>query len=62
MPGDLVFFAGSDGTMTAPGHVGVVIGQRLMIVAPFSGEDVGIEPYAGTPGLVGCTDLAAARG
>src|ERR1019366_8060 len=21
-PGDLVFFAGSDGTMTAPGHVG----------------------------------------
>lgn len=44
MPGDLVFFAGSDGTMTAPGHVGVVIGQGLVIVAPFTGEDVGIEP------------------
>ena len=25
-PGDLVFFAGSDGTVTAPGHVGLVIG------------------------------------
>ena len=23
-PGDLVFFAGADGTMTAPGHVGIV--------------------------------------
>ncbi len=27
-PGDLVFFAGSDGTMTAPGHVGIVTGPR----------------------------------
>ena len=26
-PGDLVFFAGSDGTMTAPGHVGIVTGH-----------------------------------
>jgi cell wall-associated NlpC family hydrolase len=26
-PGDLVFFAGSDGTTTAPGHVGLVIGN-----------------------------------
>jgi cell wall-associated NlpC family hydrolase len=25
-PGDLVFFAGSDGTPQAPGHVGTVIG------------------------------------
>jgi cell wall-associated NlpC family hydrolase len=24
-PGDLVFFAGSDGTLTSPGHVGIVI-------------------------------------
>ena len=27
-PGDLVFFAGSDGTMTAPGHVGIVTGHQ----------------------------------
>src|SRR5207245_10438548 len=24
-PGDLVFFVGSDGTMTAPGHVGIAV-------------------------------------
>ena len=27
-PGDLVFFAGADGTVTDPGHVGLVIGER----------------------------------
>ena len=33
--GDLVFFAGSDGTMTQPGHVGLVIdpAQHLMVEA-----------------------------
>jgi cell wall-associated NlpC family hydrolase len=30
-PGDLVFFAGSDGTQTNPGHVGLVIGKGKMI-------------------------------
>jgi cell wall-associated NlpC family hydrolase len=34
-PGDLVFFAGSDGTMTAPGHVGIVTGPGTMIDAPY---------------------------
>ena len=24
-PGDLVFFAGADGTVTSPGHVGIVV-------------------------------------
>ena len=39
-PGDLVFFAGSDGTMTAPGHVGIVIaGHDMMIDAPHDGPD-----------------------
>ncbi|TDE22817.1 NlpC/P60 family protein [Actinomadura sp. 6K520] len=32
-PGDLVFFAGSRGTPTAPGHVGIVIGGGRMIEA-----------------------------
>ena len=32
-PGDLVFFAGGDGTAAAPGHVGIVIGLHQMIEA-----------------------------
>src|SRR5450759_4346567 len=32
-PGDLVFFAGADGTPTSPGHVGLVIGHGQRIEA-----------------------------
>jgi peptidoglycan DL-endopeptidase CwlO len=53
-PGDLVFFAGSDGTVTAPGHVGMVIGHGMMIDAPYQGQLVRIEPYANA-GVVGFT-------
>jgi len=42
-------------TITAPGHVGIVIGDGLMIDAPFTGADVRIEPYSAVPGLVGFT-------
>jgi len=35
-PGDLVFFAGSDGTDTNPGHVGIYIGNGEMIDAPYT--------------------------
>jgi len=35
-PGDLVFFPGSDGTMTDPGHVGIYAGHGMMIDAPFT--------------------------
>ena len=31
--GDLVFFAGGDGTGTAPGHVGLVLGPHEMVEA-----------------------------
>jgi len=44
-PGDLVFFAGADGTVKDPGHVGIVIGHDLMIQAPFPGQDVGIASF-----------------
>jgi cell wall-associated NlpC family hydrolase len=54
-PGDLVFFAGSDGTMTAPGHVGIATGNHTMIDAPRPGETVREESYAGSPDLVGFT-------
>jgi peptidoglycan DL-endopeptidase CwlO len=46
--GDLVFFAGSDGTATAPGHVGLVIGKNTMIEAYASGTPVRISTF-GTP-------------
>jgi peptidoglycan DL-endopeptidase CwlO len=44
-PGDLVFFAGADGTPAAPGHVGLVIGNGLMIEAYATGFPVRIAPY-----------------
>jgi cell wall-associated NlpC family hydrolase len=43
-PGDLVFYAGSDGTPTAPGHVGIYVGNGLMIDAPYTGTDVQVDP------------------
>ncbi|MBV9208881.1 MAG: C40 family peptidase [Actinobacteria bacterium] len=51
-PGDLVFFAGADGTPAAPGHVGLVIGQGKMIEAYATGFPVRISTYgtAASPG------------
>ncbi len=55
-PGDLVFFAGSDGTMSAPGHVGIVIaGHDMMIAAPTTGQTVTRQSFAGSADLVGFT-------
>lgn len=53
-PGDLVFFAGSDGTAAAPGHVGLVVdpGQHLMIDAYVTGDPVAYDTY-GLPGSRG---------
>jgi cell wall-associated NlpC family hydrolase len=42
-PGDLVFYVGSDGTKTAPGHVGIYVGNNQMIVAPHTGASVEVE-------------------
>ena len=46
-PGDLVFFAGSDGTPQAPGHVGIVVNPRrhLMIDAYATGLPVEYDTY-----------------
>lgn len=57
-PGDLVFFAGSDGTMTDPGHVGIVIGGGKMIQALGTGYPVMVSSYH-RPDLVGFTDPAS---
>jgi cell wall-associated NlpC family hydrolase len=42
-PGDLVFFVGSDGSYSVPGHVGIYIGHSEMIDAPYTGVNVRIE-------------------
>ena len=39
-PGDLLFFAGSDGTAQSPGHVGIYVGNGQMIDAPYTGTTV----------------------
>ncbi len=44
-PGDLVFFAGSDGTPTSPGHVGLVIGKNKMIEAYATGFPIRISTF-----------------
>jgi peptidoglycan DL-endopeptidase CwlO len=44
-PGDLVFFAGSDGTPASPGHVGLVIGKNTMIEAYATGFPIRISQF-----------------
>jgi cell wall-associated NlpC family hydrolase len=57
-PGDLVFFPGSDGTAAAPGHVGIYIGNGMMIDAPHTGTDVRIEPVGDPTAIRRVTGLA----
>jgi peptidoglycan DL-endopeptidase CwlO len=54
-PGDLVFFAGSDGT--APGHVGILTGTNQMIDAPYSGQDIRYDEFSAAT-VVGYTQPA----
>ncbi|HLX47068.1 MAG TPA: NlpC/P60 family protein [Streptosporangiaceae bacterium] len=52
-PGDLVFFAGSDGTMTNPGHVGIVIGKNLMVEAYATGFPIRISSFGTSSSAAG---------
>ena len=66
-PGDLVFFAGADGTATSPGHVGLVIGNGQMIEAYAPGSRSGSSVRRGQLAArgsdpVGFTDPAAHAG
>lgn len=51
-PGDLVFFAGSDGTDASPGHVGIYIGNGEMIDAPYSGTTVQVHSVSSAGPIV----------
>jgi peptidoglycan DL-endopeptidase CwlO len=59
--GDLVFFAGGDGTVSSPGHVGLVIGGGLMVEAYSAGFPIRIAPYKNRD-PVGFTQPWARRG
>jgi peptidoglycan DL-endopeptidase CwlO len=45
-PGDLVLTAGSDGTLSSPGHVGMFIGDGLVVEAPQTGDVVKVVTYS----------------
>ncbi|HEX4832685.1 MAG TPA: NlpC/P60 family protein [Trebonia sp.] len=49
-PGDLVFFAGSDGTTAAPGHVALVIGKNTMIEAYATGFPLRVSKFGNVAG------------
>ena len=57
-PGDLVFFAGADGTVTDPGHVGLVIGNGKMVEAYATGFPIRVSSYQNR-GAIGFTRPAA---
>jgi peptidoglycan DL-endopeptidase CwlO len=44
-PGDLVLTPGSDGTLAAPGHVAMFIGEGLVVEAPHTGDVVKVVTY-----------------
>ena len=46
-PGDLIFTAGSDGTNAAPGHVGMYIGDDMVIDAPHTGAFIELSKFDG---------------
>ncbi|MFE9428969.1 NlpC/P60 family protein [Kitasatospora sp. NPDC006697] len=52
-PGDLVFTPGSDGTASAPGHVGMYIGNSQVIEAPHTGAAVRLTPLSQWTGSAG---------
>jgi cell wall-associated NlpC family hydrolase len=45
-PGDLLFLVGSDGSPSSPGHVGMYIGDGLVIQAPQTGQNVQLSPLS----------------
>lgn len=55
-PGDLVFYAGADGTPAAPGHVGIYVGNGEIIDAPHRGARVRFDRVSSISGYVGATN------
>ncbi len=47
LPGDLVLTPGSDGSLALPGHVGMYIGDGLIVEAPQTGDVVKVVTHTG---------------
>ena len=58
-PGDLIFTMGSDPEGNLPGHVGIFIGENLVVDAPETGKDVEISEFNG--GYWNTQDVALRR-
>lgn len=46
LPGDLVLTPGSDGSLASPGHVGMFIGDGLVILAPKTGDVIKVVTFS----------------
>jgi cell wall-associated NlpC family hydrolase len=46
VPGDLIFIPGSDATAAGPGHVGMYVGNGMLINAPYTGTTVQLAPVS----------------
>lgn len=59
-PGDLVMIPGATGSLAAPGHVGMYIGQGLVVNAPRTGDVVRVVSYESfvSKGLSGLRHIA----
>jgi cell wall-associated NlpC family hydrolase len=59
-PGDLVLIPGSDGSLASPSHIGLYLGDGLVIHAPKSGDVVRVTDLAGfvNDGLSGIRHIA----
>jgi cell wall-associated NlpC family hydrolase len=44
--GDIVFTAGSDGTATSPGHEALMISNKQIVEAPYTGADIRVRAYS----------------
>jgi cell wall-associated NlpC family hydrolase len=44
-PGDLIFVPGDDGTLTAPGHVGIYIGRGLVVNAADERDGIRVQTF-----------------
>jgi cell wall-associated NlpC family hydrolase len=51
-PGDLIFIPGADGTAQSPGHVGLYVGDGMLINAPETGEVVQFATVASWSGQI----------